>query len=201
MLYFIFASAMLTLAPGPDILYLLAKSLSSGARRGIILALGLCSGLAFHTALVACGISAIISQSVFLFHLLKYAGASYLLYLAWLCLHEDGEILLDSSQGQQTCGQLYCRGLLMNILNPKVILFFLAFLPQFVESESAWSIPMQIIMLGMVFGIQAFCIFTVVALFSALIRSRILSIPGISRILERVQAATLFCISIALLLG
>lgn len=198
LIYFVAASVLLTLAPGPDILYLLAKSLSDGVKSGMILAAGLCSGLIFHTVLVACGVSAVISQSEWMFHTLKYAGAAYLLYLAWLAFWDKGTLLLHSVQDGQSARQLFQRGLLMNILNPKVILFFLAFLPQFVRVE-AGNVPLQVILLGLVFGVQALCVFSLTAVLAGVIRGRILAIPNIARKLGLLQAATLLSISLALI--
>lgn len=165
----------------------------------MILAAGLCSGLIFHTVLVACGVSAVISQSDWMFHALKYVGAVYLIYLAWLAMRENGALLINPARERQSMGQLFRRGLLMNMLNPKVILFFLAFLPQFVRVE-AGSVPLQVILLGVVFGIQALCIFSLTAVLAGVIRRKILSIPNISRKLGVVQAVTLLCISLALVL-
>lgn len=199
--YFVIASALLTLAPGPDILYLIATSLASGVRRGTVLAAGLCSGLIFHTALVAGGVAAIIRDSEFLFHLLRFAGAAYLLYLSWISLREDAINLISSDPVvRQSSWRLFRRGLVMNLLNPKVILFFLAFLPQFVRSNAS-AIELQIIFLGGVFGAQAFCVFSIVAVLAGSIRNRILSKPNIAQKLGCVQALTLFCIGMALLFG
>lgn len=195
--YFVSASALLTLAPGPDILYLLAKSLSGGARSGLVLAAGLCSGLIVHTVLVACGVAAVIRDSPLLFSLLKYFGAAYLLYLAYLSATARDEIRLQAAGAAESLWRLYRRGVMMNLLNPKVILFFLAFLPQFVRPEAGDS-SRQIALLGVIFGVQAYCIFAVVAYLAGGIRGRILSIPGLARKLNWFQAAVLLCIAVVL---
>ena len=170
-IYFVLASVALTVAPGPDILYLLAKSLSDGAKSGIVFAAGLCSGLVFHTALIAAGVAALVRESPLLLQGLKGAGAAYLLYLAWKSLGESGAPVLAAAGARQNFWRLYRRGLMMNCLNPKVILFFLAFLPQFVR-PGAQSPGLQVVFLGAVFAAQAFCVFTLTACLAGGIRER-----------------------------
>ena len=122
LLYFLIASVLLTLAPGPDIMYLLAKSLADGTKAGISLALGLTTGLIFHTTLVIIGVAAIIQQSPLAFATLKYIGAAYLLYLAWGAFHAQGNLKLNAVNNSTSFFKLYRRGLIMNVLNPKVLL-------------------------------------------------------------------------------
>ena len=197
---FLSASIILTLAPGPDILYLLSTSLSSGWRSGAMLALGLCSGLIFHTFLVAGGVAAIIQASPFLFSLLKYAGAAYLLYLAYGSLNARGSLPLAASIAPNPRGSLYRRGLVMNILNPKVLIFFLAFLPQFIDSRRG-DVTGQILLLGFIFGLQAYSIFLALSFLSKFVRQKILALPNFPRLMNRIQAATLLAISLLLLLS
>ncbi|MBR2732698.1 MAG: LysE family translocator, partial [Selenomonadaceae bacterium] len=135
-MYFLTASILLTLAPGPDILYLLTKSLSDGARSGIILACGLVSGIVFHTLLVMLGVAALIKSSATALTLLKIFGAAYLLFLAagaFKSARAAKKFSLTRAGAKIPSAALYKRGVLMNVLNPKVLLFFLAFLPQFVD--------------------------------------------------------------------
>ena len=202
-IYFLTASILLTLAPGPDILYLLTKSLSDGAKSGIILACGLVSGIVFHTTLVMVGVAALIKSSATAMLLLKIFGAAYLLFLAFSAFksartkkqlgirNEELEIKKPSA--------LYKRGVLMNVLNPKVLLFFLAFLPQFVDLASDGS-SLQILFLGFVFAAQALIIFSVVALFAGRVRNLILRKKNIGQILNFVEAAVLAIIAVGLLL-
>lgn len=198
---FLSASIILTLAPGPDILYLLATSLGYGCRKGAVLALGLCSGLIFHTLLVAGGVAAIIQASPFLFGLLKYAGAAYLLYLAYMSLRSARDKLpLAEQVPAQSPAAIYRRGLIMNVLNPKVLIFFLAFLPQFVN-PAAGSITGQILFLGFVFGAETCVIFLSVSFLSGFIRRKILAVPSFPVIMARVQCFTLLAISLALILS
>lgn len=199
-LYFLIASVLLTLAPGPDIMYLLAKSLADGARSGIALALGLCTGLIFHTTLVIIGVAAIIQQSPLAFAALKYVGAAYLLYLAWGAFHAQGDLKLNTVNKSNSYFKLYRRGVIMNILNPKVLLFFLAFLPQFVNLDSD-SVSLQIAFLGFVFGLQTLIVFSLVAICAGKVRDYILNIKNFNKIMGYVQGIVLLFISIALVIS
>lgn len=199
-LYFLIASVLLTLAPGPDIMYLLAKSLADGARSGISLALGLCTGLIFHTTLVIIGVAAIIQQSPVAFAALKYIGAAYLLYLAWGAFHAQGDLKLNTVNNGSSFFKLYRRGVIMNVLNPKVLLFFLAFLPQFVNLNSD-SISLQIAFLGFVFGLQTLIVFSLVAICAGKVRDYILNIKNFNKIMGYVQGFVLLFISIALVIS
>lgn len=199
-LYFLIASILLTIAPGPDIMYLLAKSLADGARSGISLALGLSTGLIFHTTLVIIGVAAIIQQSPLAFAILKYAGATYLLYLAWGAFHAQGDLKLNAVNKSGSYFKLYRRGVIMNVLNPKVLLFFLAFLPQFVDLNSE-SVSLQIAFLGFIFGLQTLIIFSLVAICAGKVRDYILNIKNFNKIMGYVQGIVLLFISLALIIS
>lgn len=175
---FVLASVALTLLPGPDILFVLTQSLTRGARAAFSVALGLCSGLVFHTAAVAFGVAILLAESPVLFRVLKYCGAAYLLYLgvrAVLASRKKPERTDDPAE----CGALpvksqwalYRQGITMNLLNPKVLLFFLSFLPGFVDPE-ADSPTLYIVMLGAIFAIQALAVFSTVSLLGGWIGAR-----------------------------
>ena len=199
-LYFLVASVLLTIAPGPDIMYLLAKSLADGARSGIALAFGLCTGLTFHTTLVIIGVAAVIQQSPTAFAVLKYAGAAYLLYLAWGAFHAQGDLKLNTVNKSASYFKLYRRGVIMNVLNPKVLLFFLAFLPQFVNLNSD-SVSLQIAFLGFIFGLQTLIVFSLVAVCAGKVRDYILNIKNFNKIMGYVQGIVLIGISLALIIS
>ena len=199
--YFLTASILLTLAPGPDILYLLTKSLSSGAKCGIILAAGLVSGIIFHTFLVTVGVAAFIKSSTTAMTLLKIFGAAYLLFLAFNAFkagRRGEKISIKNSDAQSKLFGLYKRGILMNVLNPKVLLFFLAFLPQFVNFNRGGA-SFQIIFLGIVFAIQAFVIFSGIAIFAGKVRNLILQKKNLGQILSYVESAVLTLIAVSLI--
>ena len=197
-IYFLTASVLLTLAPGPDNMYLLAKSLASGAKSGVALSGGLASGIVFHTGLVMLGAAALIKASPFAFMALKFVGAGYLLYLAWQAFHEQGDLELGKNNDTLAYGALYRRGVLMNILNPKVLLFFLAFLPQFVDTGSE-QLALQIALLGAVFALQAFVIFAFIAICAGRVRAFISKTRNLNRILGVVQGVVLVAIAGAIL--
>lgn len=200
--YFLTASILLTLAPGPDILYLLTKSLSDGARAGIILACGLVSGIVFHTTLVMLGVATLIKSSATALLLLKVFGAAYLLFLAWGAFKSaraGKKISLARSSAKIPSAALYKRGVLMNVLNPKVLLFFLAFLPQFVNLSSDTA-SLTILFLGVTFAAQALIIFSAVAMFAGHVRTFLLRKKNIGRLMNFIEAAVLTLIAAGLIL-
>ncbi|MBR6013030.1 MAG: LysE family translocator [Selenomonadaceae bacterium] len=199
--YFLTASILLTLAPGPDNLYLLTKGLSSGAKSGIILSAGLASGIIFHTFLVMIGVAAIIQNSPSAMNLLKIFGASYLLFLAWKSFkagRRGEKISMQKTESKSANFEIYKRGVLMNVLNPKVLLFFLAFLPQFVNlsTENAGG---QIIFLGFTFAVQAFLIFSLIAVCAGKIRKFILQKKNLGQIFSYIEATVLTLIAVTLI--
>ncbi|GGE13586.1 LysE family translocator [Marinithermofilum abyssi] len=167
LIYFVGVSVMLTLMPGPDILFVITQSIAKSRREGIAVAFGLCTGLIVHTSAAALGISAIFHQSALAFQVLKIAGGIYLFYLAYQAWRERGETQTPelASEIKENWGAMYWRGIWMNLLNPKVSLFFLAFLPQFVTAKDG-AIPLQMLLLGALFIIQALLIFVFVSLFA-----------------------------------
>lgn len=200
--YFLTASILLTLAPGPDILYLLTKSLSDGARAGIILACGLVSGIVFHTTLVMLGVATLIKSSATALMLLKIFGAAYLLFLAFGAFKSaraGKKISLNKSVAKIPSAALYKRGVLMNILNPKVLLFFLAFLPQFVNLSSDGA-SLTILFLGVTFAAQALIIFSAVAMFAGHVRNFLLSKKNFGQLMNFIESAVLMLIAVGLIL-
>lgn len=163
LLIFIAASAALALAPGPDNIFVLTQSALHGRRTGIWVTLGLCSGLLVHIAAVALGIAALLQTSALAFALLKTAGAAYLLYLAWQALRAGASPLKTAAGGAPArAAALYARGIIMNVTNPKVAIFFLAFLPQFTDLAHG-PVAGQIIVLGLVFMVTSLFIFVAIA--------------------------------------
>lgn len=162
LLLFIAASAALSIAPGPDNLFVLAQSAIHGKRAGMFVTLGLCTGLLVHIAAVALGVAAIFKTSAMAFTALKVAGVTYLLYLAWQAFRAGSAGIAASGEAAASGKALYARGIVMNVSNPKVVIFFLAFLPQF-TNPSQGSISAQIIALGAVFIATAFVIFSLIS--------------------------------------
>lgn len=193
---FLFAAILLTLAPGPDILFLLAVSIANGTKSGVSLAGGLSSGVLFHTTLVIIGVAALLQSSPVARTVMRYVGACYLLYLAYGAFKSEAVINADGTTEMPKLPPfaLYRRGLLMNILNPKVLLFFLAFLPQFVDYQKG-NVSLQIATLGATFAIQAFCIFSLVACGAASLRRWLPQHPKIIASMGKVQAVVLVLIA------
>ncbi|MCD6544228.1 MAG: LysE family translocator [Flavobacteriaceae bacterium] len=152
--------------PGPDIIFVIMQSITNGKKYGIITALGLVSGIIIHTTLIAFGIAAMIQRSDTLFFMIKLFGAIYLFYLAFKTFKSSSEIHLeDIDSTKKPLLLLYKQGFIMNLLNPKVVIFFLAFFPGFII-ESSGNITRQIYTLGILFMIQAFLVFSFVSIVS-----------------------------------
>ena len=156
---------LLTIMPGPDIIYVLVQSVTNGKKYGIATSLGLVSGIIIHTTLVAFGVSAIIKQSDNLFFSIKLFGALYLFYLAYQTFKSNEELLLNTEAKKKGLLKLFKQGFIMNVLNPKVSIFFLAFFPGFLFSTNH-STVLQFFILGGLFMLQALLIFSAVSVLS-----------------------------------
>jgi RhtB (resistance to homoserine/threonine) family protein len=189
LIVFFVSSALLSLSPGPDNLFVMAQSARNGRLAGIMVTLGLCTGLVVHTLAVAFGLAALVAASAVVFTLLKFAGAAYLLFLAWKSFHADAEA--DSSEAEQVeRGKLYRRGIVMNISNPKVSLFFLAFLPQFADPKKGPLVP-QLLLLGVVFIVAALLVFSLLSLVAGGAGARFRRSAKVRRVANRI-AGTIF---------
>ena len=155
-LLFLISSLALTLMPGPDILFVVNQSLDK-KRNGIITAFGLCAGLIFHTMFLVFGLSALIESNKVLITFLKYFGAIYLFYLAFLEIKSENKVSLSLNR------KLFLRGLYMNLINPKVLIFFIAYFPNFLFSDTV-KISNQFLILGAIFILQALLVFISVSL-------------------------------------
>lgn len=165
-LTFFGASVLLAMAPGPDNLFVLLHAAAHGRRAGLMVVLGLCSGLMFHTAAVALGLAAVFAASSTAFTLLKLGGAAYLVWLAWHAWRAPVGTADATATPALSDGQTFRRGVLMNVTNPKVAIFFLAFLPQFANPAQG-PLALQIMLLGGVFMLAALLTFGTIAWFAA----------------------------------
>ena len=148
---FLVATITLALIPGPDMVYVLARSVGQGRKAGIVSALGVSVGLLVHTSAAALGLSALLMSSAFAYTAVKYLGAVYLIYLGVrIVLSKDTGSL--STLKQASLKRIFSQGVITNVLNPKIALFFLAFLPQFVDVSSG-QVAWQIITLGIIFNV------------------------------------------------
>ena len=160
---FLSVSILINLSPGPDMLYTAARSLSQGTKAGILSALGIFSGCLFHITAAIFGLSKIIQESVLLFSVIKYAGAAYLIYLGLKSLFKkDKPADKITTLPAMSYGKIYLQGMLTNVLNPKVAIFFISFLPQFIDPKSA-HLKEQIGFLGLWFAVQGTLILIIVA--------------------------------------
>ncbi len=186
---FLIASTLLCIAPGPDNLFVLTQSMVQGRKSGVMITLGLCTGLLFHTTAVALGLAVLFQTSAVAFTILKGLGAAYLLYLAWQAFRASS---IDTSHPPaSTSGSaLYRRGIIMNITNPKVSIFFLAFLPQF-TAPAAGSVTAQLFLLGGLFIVVALLFFITLALLAGGIGEWFSRSPQAQPILNRI-AGTVF---------
>jgi len=185
---FILASTLLSLAPGPDNIFVLTQSALYGRKSGIIITLGLCSGLIVHTTAVALGVAAIFMVSTVAFTALKLIGAAYLLYLAWQALKASAQPLSSvSATAIPGLLALYRRGIVMNLSNPKVAIFFLAFLPQFTD-PSTGNMTFQLFLLGIVFILVALVVFSAIACLAGLIAELFKRSAKAQVILNRISA-------------
>jgi len=160
---FFLASALLAIIPGPDNVFVLTQSALHGKLSGLVVVFGLCTGLLVHTGAVAFGVAVLFQPSSIAFTLLKLIGAGYLLYLAWQIYRTSPEQIQMSNNSQRSLARLYRRGIIMNVTNPKVSIFFLAFLPQFADPERG-SISLQMIVLGGIFIVATILVFGAIAL-------------------------------------
>lgn len=196
-LSFFLTSLALTISPGPDIMYVLSTSISKGKQFGIAAAIGLSSGLLFHTSLLAFGISAIIVAIPWLFIAIKVFGTLYLARIIYFLYTSPIEPLSietqDVSQKTTTVFQQIQQGLVMNVLNPKVMLFFLSLFPSFLNPESG-DLKTQIYTLGSIFMIQAIIVFITVAILSSYLRKYILKNQYIQGVLNYIQIAVFMVI-------
>ncbi len=198
---FLGASIILSLMPGPDNIFVLIESLTKGKQNGIAISFGLSLGILVHTLAAATGLSLIIQKSAIAFSFVKYFGAIYLFYLAYKALKENkSEINIETSLSNQTkFSKLVKKGFLMNISNPKVSLFFIAFLPQFITLNGI-NITLQMIILGLIFMLQALVVFSLIAVLSSKL-TRFVNNPKFWRITKWSKVTVLSILGMTLVLS
>ncbi len=188
LLAFLATALVLGFTPGPDNLFVLMQSATQGRRAGLVVVLGLCTGIVVHTAAVALGLAALLAASPLAFTLMKAAGAAYLLYLAWGAWRAPAASLPGGAQAPaQPLSALYRRGIVMNLSNPKVLLFFFALLPQFVAADRG-PVALQLGVLGAVFILATLITFGSIAFAAGLLGERLRRSPGLQRGLNRCAA-------------
>lgn len=201
LLPFVLASVLLALAPGPDNLLVLALGMARGRRQGVAFGLGCATGCLNHTVLAAIGVSAVIVASELAFGVLRVLGGLYLVWLGIQAIHHavPADVTRPSVPADD-CWRLFRRGLLASAINPKVVLFFLAFLPQFVQAErgdAAW----QIVQLGAVFAFLTGLVFALIGAFAGALGERLGRRPGFAVWLERAAGGVFLLLGLRLLSG
>lgn len=201
LLSFVLAVSALAITPGPDNIYVLMQSLVHGKLYGLATVAGLMTGCIIHTTLVAFGVSTIIQQNESLFFIIKLLGALYLLYLAYKVFKSPDAFSLDDGEAvpKKTLGQLFKQGFIMNVLNPKVTLFFLALFPGFLFSESLSDV-IQFYVLGGLFILTSATIFSSVALLSGSISKYIQSNKNFGKVMKWLQIVVFIGIAIFVLI-
>lgn len=197
---FIIASFLLCLAPGPDNIYVLTQGMTKSKKAAIVTTLGLCTGIIIHTSAAAFGISVIFKTSELAFNIVKYLGAAYLLYIAFQAFKYRNEPLdLSSKKGKVELKKLYVKGFFMNVLNPKVSIFFLAFLPQFVSVENG-NVPLQMILLGVIFMLLTIIVFSSIGIAGNMLSQKLLNNPSITKYMNIITSFVLGSLAIKLAL-
>ena len=197
---FAIATFILAISPGPDNLFVLTQSVVNGKKFGLATVLGLMTGCLLHTSFVAFGVSVIIEENESVFLMIKLFGVSYLLYLAFKVYQANANIVLsDAVKKNETVFKMYKKGLLMNVLNPKVTTFFIAFFPQFLFSESV-STVLQFYILGAIFIVISFLVFSTIAVLAGTISNYLTTSSNIGTYLKWGQIILFVLISIMILL-
>lgn len=198
---FLLAGILLNLTPGNDTIFILTKSIAQGRKAGIMSVLGITTGSLIHTTLAALGLSVIIAKSVLLFTIIKYAGAIYLLYLGYKMITDKtnwGAVNIDAGNKLHSL-RIYRDAVLTNVLNPKVAMFFIAFLPQFIDPTYQNSV-LPFMILGITFTITGTIWCLVLAIFSSYLFAKFRTNPKFSSYLNKIGGTILIALGIKLAL-
>ena len=193
---FVTAYIVLSLVPGPDNIFVMTNSALKGWKVGFYITIGLCTGLIGHTILVAIGVSVIFQTSLLAFNGLKIIGACYLVYLGWLSL-QSKELKIGSTASENANKSYFVTGVVMNLTNPKVALFFLVFLPQFVNPING-SVTIQIFQLGFLFILSALCVFSSIAFLGSFLEAYLKKSSAVNKNINNIAALVYFALAINL---
>lgn len=197
---FLVTSFIVIVSPGTGVLYTLAAGLSRGSRASVVAAFGCTIGIVPHMAAAIMGLAALLHTSALAFQTFKYVGVAYLLYMAWNTLRERGALKIANEVGARSAIQVTVTGVLINILNPKLSIFFLAFLPQFVSAEEEHPLSRMLALSG-VFMLMTFIVFVGYGLFAASIRDHVISRPRVLTWMRRSFAAAFVALGARLTLA
>jgi threonine/homoserine/homoserine lactone efflux protein len=194
---FLITTLIVVASPGTGVIYTLAAGLSRGARASVLAAFACTLGIIPHMAAAITGLAALLYTSALAFEVIKYLGVAYLLYLAWTTLREHGALSVDADTTPRSIRQVIVHGILINILNPKLSIFFFAFLPQFVDTTDPNALP-QMLGLSAVFMLVTFVIFAIYGVFAAAVRQHIVGRPRVLTWMRRAFAGAFVALGVKL---
>lgn len=197
---FLITSLIICVSPGAGVLFTLAAGLSRGGRASIVAAFGCTLGVVPHMAAAILGLAAVLHTSAVAFQILKYLGVAYLLYMAWATLRDRSTFTVQETVAPRSSLKVIVSAILINILNPKLSIFFLAFLPQFVSAEETTPV-LRMAELSAVFMLVTFLVFAGYGLFAAAVRNQVLSRPWILDWMRRTFAAAFAGLGVKLALA
>ncbi|MFF3345319.1 LysE family translocator [Streptomyces sp. NPDC002779] len=183
-LAFLLTTLVVVATPGTGVVYTLAAGLSHGRRASVVAAFACALGILPHMLATITGVAALLHASATAFQILKYAGVAYLLYMAWATLRDKEAITVDRTAAPMSAGRMIVRGVLINLLNPKLTMFFFAFLPQFVDPEGPGAVPRMLALSG-VFMAATFVVFALYGVLAASVRNQVIARPRVMAWLRR----------------
>lgn len=199
---FFVSCVIMTLIPGSDTIFILTQSISHNKKVGLSTASGICTGLLFHTGFVALGLAAVVKSSPTAFQMIKYLGAAYLVYLGIRSILSKESLLIGNGDTQELpLKKAYIQGLIANILNPKVILFFLAFLPQFIDVESKNYGIMTYLVLGSTYFSLGIIWCSVLVYFASVVANLLKKKAGFSKVVNKISGLIFILLGLNLLIA
>jgi len=185
---FLVTTLIIVASPGTGALFTISAGLSRGSRAGVLAAFAATLGILPHIAAALTGLAALLHTSALAFEVVKYAGVAYLLYMAWGTLREHGALKVEERPGIRSAVQVISDGILINLLNPKLSIFFVAFLPQFIAADEPHVVARMLELSG-IFMLATFIIFSIYGLAAAAMRDRVIGSPRVMRWMRRTFAA------------
>ncbi|MFF7562220.1 LysE family translocator [Streptomyces pseudovenezuelae] len=196
-LAFLLTTLVVVATPGTGVVYTLAAGLSRGPRASVVAAFACTLGIVPHVLATVTGLAALLNASAVAFQTVKYAGVAYLLYMAWATVRDQEVIDVDQDAAPRSAGRVIVRGVLINLLNPKLTIFFLAFLPQFVSPSEPHALPRMLALSG-VFMLATFVVFAGYGVLAASVRSQVISRPRVMAWLRRSFAGSFVLLGVKL---
>jgi threonine/homoserine/homoserine lactone efflux protein len=197
---FLVTTLIITASPGTGVVYTLANALSRGARASLIAAFGCTLGIIPHLLAAIGGLAAILHASAVIFEIFRYAGVAYLLYMAWNSLRENGALKVEGELPPRSAIRIIADAVLLNLLNPKLSIFFLAFLPQFVRIDDPRPLASMLV-LSAVFMVMTFAVFAAYGLLAVSMRDRVISKPAVMQWLRRTFAGVFVLLGLRLVIA